>query len=665
MIQLRSLRTGAMRLVCTSMLAWLTLGGVATGQQVQGAPTQEVATFFVRGVDSAFDPAANAYLVVGGQGVLVGVCINASGFPIAGPFTINGDGYGSFPRVRYSPHVFGTGGFLVAWGEEVGNPSEIHGRTVSCSGAMGAEQVLSGGHSAWLESGPALAYSTTSQRFLVAWKSFPPNVRVKVTLVDNGGTRVSEVVDVSPEFGRDPGATWNPHTNQFGVSFSGENSSGTAVYSGFAVVPAWNPAGFARTTFNFLSGAMTTITDLDVNTATGNYVMTWFELSSGALAKIAEFDPNGNIATQGVASGRLGSYDALSIAYNPISGTFLLGGIDRGNDAMLGLELNARGFPFNGENTLSATHRPSYYTRVASSTLSRNWSGTFAARGFNGIGSVIVTSFASGGGPPGSFAGGGGGTSEPPPPPPPSTGCSTVQPGPGWTCVNGNWFPGSDTGGGGSGDGSCTTVSPGAGWVCDNGNWQPPTTTPSSGGCTTVSPGSGWVCVNGGWLPSGSPGAPLPPSSSCPSVQPGPGWVCVNGGWVPLDSPLAPSYCPTVSPGPGWVCVNGGWLPPDQAPATGGGGGGGCTTPIPVTGWFCVNGGWVPPDSPYAPTGCSTPWPGTGWVCVNGGWLPPDQAPASAVPPPGSSCVGAAPAAGWVCVSGSWLPPNHPLVTGG
>ena len=98
-----------------------------------------------------------------------------------------------------------------------------------------------GGHSAWLESGAALAYSSTSQRFLVAWKSFPglpagAPIRLKVTLVNTSGARVSDVVNVSPEFGRDPGVAWDPTTNQFGVSFNGENGSGSVAYSAFADV---------------------------------------------------------------------------------------------------------------------------------------------------------------------------------------------------------------------------------------------------------------------------------------------------------------------------------------------------------------------------------------------------------------------------------------------
>jgi hypothetical protein len=62
----------------------------------------------------------------------------------------------------------------------------------------------------------------------------------------------------------------------------------------------------------------------------------------------------------------------------------------------------------------------------------------------------------------------------------------------------------------------------------------------AAGGCTTIQPGPSWVCVDGGWLPPDHPLAgPAPPPAACTTPQPAPHWVCVNGGWVPPDHPLA------------------------------------------------------------------------------------------------------------------------------
>jgi len=176
--------------------------------------------------------------------------------------------------------------------------------------------------------------------------------------------------------------------------------------------------------------------------------------------------------------------------------------------------------------------------------------------------------------------------------------CTTVRPGSDWTCVNGGWLPpgyptqgptsdegiGSGTGsgagsttGGGTGSATCTTIRPGPDWTCVNGNWLPPGfptvgTTPggaagggmgsSTGGttgggsgtatCTTIRPGADWTCVSGNWLP---PGFPIPGSgtagagstggtgaTTCTTIKPGADWVCVSGNWLPPGHPLAAGH---------------------------------------------------------------------------------------------------------------------------
>ena len=243
---------------------------------------------FIRGVDVANDPSTGGYFIVGGQGHVIGQCVNADGNAIGPMITINNTNFGAFPRARFSP---GIGGFLVTWMEEV-NVSEIHARTVTCGGGMGPEQSISGDRNAFLDSGAPLAYSQSSGRFLVAWKGGSTKnstpILLQMVLVDNSGARISDVYTVSTGFARDPGVAWNPQTDEFGISFSGE--SGSTSYSGFVVVPSTNPGAWRRSTFNAFGGGLFTITDLDYVEATGRYLMTWFELSTGAFAKTATFD---------------------------------------------------------------------------------------------------------------------------------------------------------------------------------------------------------------------------------------------------------------------------------------------------------------------------------------------------------------------------------------
>ena len=101
-----------------------------------------------------------------------------------------------------------------------------------------------------------------------------------------------------------------------------------------------------RTTFNVLSAGATAVTDIGFNPVTGRYILSWWE--GGPKAKIAEINQAGAVVGMGLASTKIGSYDALSSAFNPISKTFLLAGLDA-NDNVIGAELNGHGVRISAE----------------------------------------------------------------------------------------------------------------------------------------------------------------------------------------------------------------------------------------------------------------------------------------------------------------------------
>ncbi|HVT47294.1 MAG TPA: hypothetical protein VHD57_05860 [Vicinamibacterales bacterium] len=597
------------------------VAGIAPPAAAQFSPSAAVnaVTTLVRGVDSAYDPDHGVYLLVGAQGAAFGVFVNSAGVPLGSMFYIkppktSSDPYrfDSYPRAQYSHEL---GGFLVTWVEETQNPSalHVHDRTVTYVPAtpsvptLGpAEHVVSAA-TAWGESGAAIGYSPTSQRFLVAWKGFPPDTQLHAQLVDLTGAPVGSTGVLSTTLGRDPGVAWNPDTNQFGVSFSGESSN--TGYSALAIVSASDASQFTRHTFNATGTAGQTITDLAYNPQTHHYVMTWFDVSS-LSARIAEFDSSGNLLATGTASSKLGSYDALSLAYSAASQTFALVGLNRSTDGVMADELNSRGYRFAAEQIMPTTALPARYTRVSSEgAAGAHWDISYAGGSggtglapFVAITNQAITSATVNGGPAGDY-------STPPPSGGSSSGgsgtCTSVKPGDNWTCSNGNWLPPSAPPSTGGSSGSST---------------PPPSTPPPSTGCTTIKPGPTWTCSNGNWLPPGS----APPStggSSSSSTPP------------PSDPPPASTNCTTIKPGANWTCSNGNWLPPGMAPAGGSTGGSssssggttGCTSQKPATGnWTCVNGGWVPNDSPLLPQ-CPSVQPGPTWVCKSGNWLPPDS----------------------------------------
>src|SRR5262249_26943415 len=120
---------------------------------------------------------------------------------------------------------------------------------------------------------------------------------------------------------RDPSVAFNPVTNQFGVMYSGYGDSNGATDT-FALVGSGG-GRLSRNTFNVGSRG-TYVTDLAFNNATSRFVAAWFQAGSGTMG--AEIDGSGNVVTMGLVSTTTGTYDGLSIGYNPISGTFLLAG---------------------------------------------------------------------------------------------------------------------------------------------------------------------------------------------------------------------------------------------------------------------------------------------------------------------------------------------------
>ena len=626
--------------------------------------------FPVRGSDTAHDPIHNVYLVVGAHGTVQGVFVNSAGSPVTAPFQISdGSSFAQFPRALYSPHINnGAGGFLVTWHQGEGL-NLVNTRIVAYPNQVLSQQWVIPSGATWWESGPAIAYSSTSQLFLVTWRA--SNYVVTGARVALNGQPIGAAFAISdPAVGaRDPNVAWNPYTNEFGVVYTGFDPSRAT--TAFARVSAGGVV-LRRNVFN--SAPATYITDLSFNTATGRFLAAWSQ--SGTLG--AEIDGNGDVISQGLLSSATGTYDGLGVAYNPASGTFLLVGHGSNFDVWAA-ELNSRGARTSGDVTVTSAGGPvgSFYPRATANANSPQWNISFA-HNFNLLRGQVVATSSSGGGPGGTLgAPAGGGTAPPPPPPPPPTGCTTPDPFTaigGGTCVNGGWVPG--TSGSGGTTGGCTTPSPGTGWTCVNGGWLPPTSGGTSGGCTTPAPGAGWTCVNGGWLPpsGGSTGG-------CTTPPPGAGWTCVNGGWLPPTSSGGSSSGGCTTPDPfaamgGGTCVNGGWIPGGSGA---GGSSGGCTTPPPGAGWTCVNGGWRPPSGGTT-GGCTTPSPGAGWTCVNGGWLPPTSGGGSGgctTPDPfaamgGGSCVNGGwtpggfgggcttppPGAGWTCVNGGWLPPT-------
>lgn len=483
--------------VRAALLVGLVLGctaGSASAQLFQVGSTNNVLPGTVRGTDSAFDPGNGVYLVVGAHGVVNGVFVNASGVALTAPFAIsNGAGHAHFPRVAY-----GAGGFLVTWHQNIGQQNYVHARRVTYPGGLGSESVISsldppasGG--SWWEAGAALAFSSSSQRFLVAWQTCcGGNSVVQARSVDIHGTPVAPIQQISNGYARDPGVAWNSALNEFGISFSGADaSSATAVFARTNL-----HGGVLRRTV-VGRGAGTYISDIAFNQTAGRYVMVWFQ---GATYG-AEIDGAGDALAVGLVSPSVGAYDGLGLAFQPVSGTFLLVG-HHSTGEIGAVELNGRGARFSGEIAATTTGgRGMFYPRASSSGHEKKWN-TAASGAFTAVLNQAVGTTTSDGGSSTSLGS-----------PPPSSTSPTPAPAPS------------------------------------------PTACPGSDPFASI---GGGTCVNGGWQPPGSGSSPAPPPTCSVSFSPTGYSFGTAGGPASFTVTTSPAGCAwTVSSGASWISING------------------------------------------------------------------------------------------------------------
>ena len=352
-----------------------------------------------RGTGAAHDPVSGNFLVVGANGGwgVSGVIVNSDGVPLGAGFQISTQpGHVNYVRTAYGAHVAGSGGFLVAWVSEDGTQIHVHTRMVSTGGGLlGQERVISDtGSQAFLEGGPAIAYSPTSQRFLVVWQGLGGPIgkgyrglKARLVGVDGAvleaGAFDSAVCGEPEKWCRDPGIAWNPNLNEFAVSFSSENQSSGICGSGLVLTSASTLAGFRVKAFNSVSCAvLPAMTDIAFSPLTDRYVMTWYELIGGGdpcpgcRSRFAVFAEDGTLLQEDILSMSLGSYDSLAMAFNPVSQTILVTGALKVTDEISGVELNGSGAKTSAEKSFAGGER-GWLARVASSQTAARWLPTY------------------------------------------------------------------------------------------------------------------------------------------------------------------------------------------------------------------------------------------------------------------------------------------------
>jgi hypothetical protein len=364
--------------------------------------------------DIAHDYLNNRWLQVAGNGFIEGHLMNSTGGLIATMHVNATSGYVQNPRVEFSPDVAGgAGGYLVTWHETLGNLAYVRGRLVGADGVpIGSDIAIGPGGSSWL-AGAAIAYSTGSHEFLVAWVgSFGITDDIHAQRLSAAGGLLGGLTLISSGSGdwdREPSIAYNPHTDQFYIAYASYSRSNYGYVSGRLMQAGTGVLGGIQLLATNLASRIPSVT---YNTETRQYLVVWHHSYSGGAAFYGQVLNGADVALVGglkVISSYFVAYDALDVDYNAPSGEFLLVTHGR-NWEDAGVSIKGTGDPFdNGFQLTNTTDvravRPNgsdgnFNPRVAASRLDKRWlmvtSSVFAAT----HGQFAVTSGSGGGGSP-------------------------------------------------------------------------------------------------------------------------------------------------------------------------------------------------------------------------------------------------------------------------
>ncbi len=389
--------------------------------------------------DIAYDQVNDVYLVVSGP-MTHGRFQTADGVPLgATEFYIpNAGAYNQTPRVAY-----GDGMFLVTWldlrSDPTGNIAWVYGRLLRF-GAGGTPtfvgpDFLIGAAAGGVHGnrGAAVAYSTVSKRFLVAFHQFGggglPGNDIRGQLVSDTGQLVGAPINISLDnhFQGEVGVGYSPSSDKFLVAYNNYYEPAGPSTIQTKTVSAVN--GGLGTANDVTNAALTSVPEIAYNTKNNQFLLAWWQNTAGQAIYFGRL-----LSPEGASAGNTTplivnypGYDSLGLAYNVRADTFFAVVHGRAPDAFpkedVGAEISGVGLPSaEFEVTVTGNKAGNYNPRIAASTARNEWMMVTSTAFVIASGQRIKT-LANGGGPP-----------PPPPPPPPPIDLSAAG------APNGSWF---------------------------------------------------------------------------------------------------------------------------------------------------------------------------------------------------------------------------------
>jgi hypothetical protein len=367
---------------------------INSGSSVPGVPITPS-----RWTEVSFDSTNGVFLASWSSlGGVHGRFVSQDGLPLGEPFVIPdppaaGYCYPDHPRLAFSPDI---GAFLAVFREERGDtpdPPPPHtlvqmGRILAYSTGgipnflTSSFQVSTGGDINGSGTNPAVAYSTKSREFLVAFMG----TGLFAQRVSNAGALLGDVITIAPagDWDTEPSVAYNHGADEFYVVWQKEVASpnlysilGRRVKAGTGELPD-SPLAIDGPVS---AGKRTP--EVQFDPARNRYLAVWMSTEAGGAVVKGMFVKTDN-TPDGAAFTVSGfaTYDGIGLAYNQYTGTYLStythapGG---DNDRTWGVQVNGAGV-VGTELQLMTPAANTNYTRVAANPNRAEWLSTASIR---------------------------------------------------------------------------------------------------------------------------------------------------------------------------------------------------------------------------------------------------------------------------------------------
>jgi hypothetical protein len=306
-------------------------------------------TFAVAGATSvnhrfpsvSFDAANDAYLVVWGVFPVHARFVSPNGVPLGSAVKVSMATASSAVRVACGKEVNAC---LVAWLEEAGTTVKVVGRLIRYSGGSVTfitDPFVIATTPANLQFAPAVAFSSASHQFLVAWSA---SGGIFGQLVSGSGSPVGSIITVDSalvEFA--PTATYNSAQNEFMLAYEFE-SGATSGVRGQRL--DGTTGAFLNTPNTLIASTYERYPEITYNSTDNQYLTITYGWSSGKwMLHGAIVNAAGDPITAALPLALNCAGDGLGVTYNPVSKTYFAVSQYAFNNQICGVEVSTSGVP--------------------------------------------------------------------------------------------------------------------------------------------------------------------------------------------------------------------------------------------------------------------------------------------------------------------------------